>query len=88
MSAFFAAPAVVVTAVTGSGLEVNFFPSALTDVGNVEITGEAVKGEFPGVTETVGPDFGFAAYSINKGICRRNRICGAGRNVDAKEFPK
>jgi hypothetical protein len=75
VQALHAVPAIVLTARTGGGLEVDLFVPVLSDVGDPEVAGVAVERETPRVPETVGPDLRTGARGVDERI--------AGRDPDA-----
>lgn len=52
-------PSVVFAAFAFGGLEIDFLPVILADIGDEEVTRFAIEGESPWVADAVGPDFGF-----------------------------
>ncbi|KXJ04804.1 hypothetical protein AC249_AIPGENE5364, partial [Exaiptasia diaphana] len=88
--AFHDPPTVILSTGAGGGLEIDLFTGVLADVGDVEITGQAVEGEAPGLTQAQGPDLGRRLALAAERVVSRNAVVGRGRNVlihiDAQHF--
>src|SRR2546427_11156549 len=76
-------PAVVLAALRGGGLEVDFLPDVLTDVGDVEVARLPVEGEGPRVADAVGPDLGLRALldlrEVQLALAEKHHELGIGR---------
>ena len=85
VGAFFKRP----TIITAFLDNVDFFPSALADVGGPEFLSGRVEGEAPGVAKAEGEDFGMVTWLVEEGIVVREAvgsISGTGVDVDTKNF--
>src|SRR6266542_1249472 len=79
-------PAKVRARAGSCGNEDDVLRHVLTDVGDVEITGLAIKSDPPGVTKTVRPHFGSAGRAACERIVRRYGVWRAVIDVDPQEL--
>jgi hypothetical protein len=67
-------------------LDIDLFPEVLADVRDVEIAVRRVERESPGVTKPKVPDLSARPGLPNEWIVGRNRVRGAGIDIDAKDL--
>src|ERR1700676_949421 len=86
-----AAPAVVVPALRRGELEVHLLPRVLADVADQQIPCRWVETEFPGVAQSVGPDFracSAGARRPGERIGWRYGVRKTGVHIDTQQLPQ
>ena len=88
MHAFRDPPAVILAARTARVLKVNLLEQVLADIADVEVAGQAVEGEAPGVAQAERPDFGPVGRLRDEGIGGRDGVGlrAAGFDIEAENL--
>ena len=86
--AFHNVPAVVLSAAAGCILEIHFLNGILAHIGQIQIPGQAVEAETPGVSQAQGPDLFPCPGERNKRIVRRDAIGRACVHINSQHLAR